>query len=65
MIHEVITLKRFPPRPSGTGVDPWLTDELWRLMEDCWGSPRRRPSMAEVLVRMKAIEDARRLASWS
>lgn len=53
VIHDIVILKKMPPRPSGI----WLTDDLWALMEQCWSANADdRPPMNEVTQQMKAIE---------
>ena len=59
VIHKVVRERRTPLRPAGAGVDAWLSDPLWRLLNTCWAQdPRRRMRMDEVAKRMTAIEAA-------
>jgi serine/threonine protein kinase len=54
VIHDVVVLKRTPPRPK---VLPWLTDDLWKLLQECWlADPTSRPSMIQISVSMSEIE---------
>jgi len=34
-----------PRRPAAPEVQKWLTDDLWALLESCWGEPDSRPTM--------------------
>jgi hypothetical protein len=53
VIHDIVVLKKMPPRPEGK----WLTDDLWALMEECWSADANaRPHMRIVASRMVEIE---------
>lgn len=57
VIHDIVVLKKTPPRPHGPAADRWLTDDLWFLMQECWHPEAvARPIMSHVAVRMNAIE---------
>lgn len=57
VIHDIVVLKKTPPRPEENSVELWLSDDLWSLMQECWrGDADRRPSMAEVAVRLQTID---------
>lgn len=48
-----------PARP--TEYNPWLSDSVWGLMEECWQFDyTKRPTMREVLQRLEGIAAARR-----
>lgn len=52
-----VAVKTLPPRPTGPYVDPWLTDDLWALMEACWEYQQEdRPTMAAVVERLRVIK---------
>ncbi|KAF5351141.1 hypothetical protein D9756_008335 [Leucocoprinus leucothites] len=45
-----------PSRPLPKDAGEELTDELWRLLEDCWNyEPNDRPSLNEVLRRLEEM----------
>lgn len=57
VIHDIVVLKKFPMRPTESDVLPWLTDNLWLLMTDCWKVPAAlRPSMGHVSARIADID---------
>jgi serine/threonine protein kinase len=57
VIHDIVVLKKTPPRPMDEDVLLWLSDDLWALMQECWrGDANSRPSMTQVAVRMEEIE---------
>jgi serine/threonine protein kinase len=57
VIHDVVVLKRTPPRPKEANVLPWLTDELWKFLEECWLSdPTSRPTMIQISTSISEIE---------
>jgi serine/threonine protein kinase len=60
VIHDVVVLKRTPPRPKEADVLAWLTDDLWKLLEECWqADPTSRPSMIQVSTSMSKLERCR------
>lgn len=56
VIHDIVVLRKTPPRPTEPDVLCWLTDELWELMQECWKESRLRPAMSWVLSHVRAIE---------
>ena len=57
VIHDIVVLRKTPPRPTEPDVLPWLTEGLWELMRGCWRSPAdSRPSMAQVSEDMQRLE---------
>jgi serine/threonine protein kinase len=61
VITRIVRLRQMPERPQGPGVDEWLSEPLWRLLNDCWAfDTRRRARMDVVLGRMALIEEAPR-----
>jgi serine/threonine protein kinase len=49
VIHDVVVLKCTPPRPRESDVLALLTDDLWKLLEECWSAdPISRPSINRV-----------------
>jgi hypothetical protein len=63
VIGRIIKDRQLPARPQGLGVDEWLSEPLWRLLNDCWSfDTRRRVRMDVVLGRMALIEEAPRPA---
>ncbi|KAG6861880.1 hypothetical protein C0995_010586 [Termitomyces sp. Mi166 len=57
VIHDIVVLKKIPIRPTESEVLPWLTDNLWALMTDCWKVPASsRPSMEQVSARIGEID---------
>jgi serine/threonine protein kinase len=57
VIHDIVVLKKTPPRPTEPEVLTWLTEELWLLMGECWRTPAAsRPTMAQVSVYMEELE---------
>lgn len=59
VIHDIVVLKKMPPRPMTPEVERWLTNDLWVLMQQCWSSDARlRPSMGAVATRMEIIESS-------
>jgi serine/threonine protein kinase len=57
VIHDIVILKRTPPRPQDPNSNQWLTDDLWALMQECWRSHASdRPAMSLVAARMRAME---------
>jgi serine/threonine protein kinase len=60
VIHDVVVLKRTPPRPKEADVLACLTDDLWKLLEECWqADPTSRPSMIQVSTSMSKLERCR------
>jgi serine/threonine protein kinase len=60
VIHDVVVLKRTPPRPKEADVIAWLTDDLWKLLEECWrADPTSRPSMTRISITMSKLERCR------
>ncbi|KAF8163093.1 TKL/TKL-ccin protein kinase [Crassisporium funariophilum] len=56
VIHGIVVLKKTPSRPNGA-VCPWLSDELWSLMQKCWlKDAHSRPSMAVATALVMEIE---------
>jgi hypothetical protein len=35
VIGRIIKDRQLPARPQGLGVDEWLSEPLWRLLNDC------------------------------
>ncbi|KAG6811485.1 hypothetical protein H0H92_007177 [Tricholoma furcatifolium] len=56
VIHDIVVLKKTPIRPTEPDVIPWLSDNLWTLMNDCWKPAALRPSMEQVASRVVEIE---------
>ncbi|KAG6816948.1 hypothetical protein H0H87_001463 [Tephrocybe sp. NHM501043] len=57
VIHDIVVLKKIPTRPTETEVLPWLSDNLWALMTECWKVPASgRPSMEQVSTRIAEIQ---------
>ncbi|KAG6841206.1 hypothetical protein C0991_000868 [Blastosporella zonata] len=57
VIHDIVILKKIPARPTESDVLPWLTDNLWLLMTECWRVPAsQRPSMQQVTARIVEID---------
>lgn len=57
VIHDVVVLKRTPPRPEDADVLVWLTDDLWKLLEECWlVDPTLRPPMRQISASMAEFE---------
>jgi len=57
VIHDIVILKRTPPRPQDPSAKKWLTDGLWMLMQECWCSlASNRPAMNQVAAQMKLME---------
>lgn len=55
VIHNILFLKKTPTRPQGD--NSWLSDELWVLMQRCWGKDSSsRPSMVEVSSTLVGID---------
>ncbi|KAJ3545188.1 hypothetical protein NM688_g5653 [Phlebia brevispora] len=55
--HYVVNGKR-PPRPENSF---WISDRMWKLIEECWDRDwTKRPTMKEVVRRLEAIQDVRR-----
>ncbi|KAG6910902.1 hypothetical protein DXG01_006585 [Tephrocybe rancida] len=57
VIHDIVVLKKIPIRPTESDVLPWLSDNLWALMTECWKVPAGlRPSMQQVSARIAEID---------
>lgn len=56
VIHDIVILKKTPPRPADPEVKPWLPEHLWTLMEECWKAAQYRPSMAQVAASIEEID---------
>ena len=50
VVHARITKRMHPPRPDGQDPRNHISDDLWRLMMECWSNePDQRPTMKRVL----------------
>lgn len=56
VIHDIVVLRKTPPRPTEPDVLHWLTDELWALMQECWQESKSRPAMLWVLTHIQTIK---------
>ncbi|KAG6894848.1 hypothetical protein C0995_013586, partial [Termitomyces sp. Mi166 len=70
-IPEIVLNGRRPSRPVSSST-PWtqwgLTEDIWRLMEECWlHDPSARPTIDDVARRLEGQmqEDTRPAASWA
>lgn len=60
VIHDIVVLKKTPPRPENADVGVGLSDALWVLMQQCWyAHAQSRPSMGQVAACIQEIEDGR------
>ncbi|KAF9459539.1 TKL/TKL-ccin protein kinase [Collybia nuda] len=58
VIHDIVVLKKTPPRPETLDAGVGLNDGLWMLMQQCWHAHAiSRPSMAQVAACIQDIED--------
>jgi serine/threonine protein kinase len=58
VIHDIVVLKKTPPRPNDSEVGVEINDGLWKLMQECWyAHAESRPSMAQVAACIQDIED--------
>lgn len=49
VLHARIQKRQLPPRPDGQDEKKRISDDLWKLMTECWDpSPEGRPSMGTV-----------------
>jgi son of sevenless len=54
-----------PARPPVEVTRCGLSDELWDLIQQCWRRmPEHRPTMSEVMLRMKALENKQANSQW-
>ncbi|KAF9033967.1 kinase-like protein [Hymenopellis radicata] len=54
LIHEVLTLKRPPPRPP---QDQFPSERLWSIVMECLSPiPTSRPSVSQLLLALKALQ---------
>ncbi|KAG5729731.1 Serine/threonine-protein kinase HT1 [Termitomyces sp. T112] len=70
-IPEIVLNGKRPSRPTSAST-PWtdwgLTEDKWRLMEECWlHDPMTRPTIDDVVRRIEGQmqEDTRPTASWA
>ena len=49
VLHTRISERQLPPRPDGKDKKKRISDDLWKLMTECWDlTPERRPPMGTV-----------------
>ena len=59
-VVRLVTNGARPERPE-PGTNQWITNSLWKLLEDGWqAEPTSRPSIDEVLRRLEEAKRARR-----
>jgi hypothetical protein len=65
VVDFVVHQKKLPERPTGPGVDEWLTDDLWNLLCQCWSQhPEDRPGMPTIVKQMKDLKAKTIAKSW-
>ena len=66
MLFVKIFDKKPPARPEEPATSLGLSDQIWNILEECWGfEPRERPDISVVLRRLQELTPTEQSQSTS